>query len=114
MYIQVKNPSSTLNHKIIEVVPAPIDEKNILSDWINEELLEDCAQRGNEYLGWLGDNAPVHGKIHKNGQLELRIYGSSTMSMLKNKLTEIFANSINEGSICNSSRSKTLCGYRVI
>ena len=42
-------------HNLFETASAPIDEKNIISDWINEDLLDNCAQNGNEYLGWFQD-----------------------------------------------------------
>lgn len=42
-----------------KLIPAPIDEKNITTDWI-EDIFEfsSCAQNGNKYVGFIND-APV-------------------------------------------------------
>ncbi len=53
-----------------ELVKAPIDEKNVISDWINDEMLYDCTQCGNQYLGWWHDN-PVYCKIDNKGILHV-------------------------------------------
>ena len=48
------------------LIPAPVDEKNIISDWIDEELLEYGMCRGNQYLGWF-DNQPIYCEILHDG-----------------------------------------------
>ena len=82
---------------IHKVIPAPIDEKNIISDWINDELLSNCSQNGNEYLGWLYDKHPVYGKIHKNGVLELRSCNSrNIIPLLRSAINGIFRDTLNK------------------
>lgn len=93
MCIPAKKQFIILNHKPVEIVPAPIDDKNIISDWINEELLDYCSQNGNEYLGWLNDKYPVYGKVNKNGILILRSLDTDVIPILRNKLMEIFSDS---------------------
>ena len=76
---------------LIETAPAPIDEKNIISDWIYEELLENCSQNGNEYLGWFKDKYPVFGKVHKDGSLTLKPFDSSIMSSIQESIERLFS-----------------------
>ena len=90
MCIPAKKRFITLNHKSVEIVPAPIDEKNIVSDWIDGELLDYCTQNGNEYLGWLNDKYPVYGKVDKNGALVLHPFDTVVIPLLRDKLMEIF------------------------
>ena len=78
-------------HNLFETASAPIDEKNIISDWINEDLLDNCAQNGNEYLGWFQDKYPVYGKINKNGTLTLKPMDDSVIPSLKARIESIFA-----------------------
>lgn len=76
---------------LIETVPAPIDEKNIISDWIYEELLENCSQNGNEYLGWFKDKYPVFGKVCKDGSLILKPMDSSIMPSIQESIEHLFS-----------------------
>lgn len=97
MCIPAKKRFITLNHKSVEIVPAPIDEKNIVSDWIGEELLDNCSQNGNEYLGWLNDKYPIYGRITKDGRLILRAFDTDAIPLLYSKLTEIISEGYNAG-----------------
>ena len=56
----------------IPIIPAPVDEKNIISDWIDEELLECGMCRGNQYLGWF-DNQPIYCEILRDGSLMFQV-----------------------------------------
>lgn len=76
---------------LIETVPAPIDEKNIISDWIHEELLENCSQNGNEYLGWFKDKYPVFGKVCKDGSLTLKPIDSSIIPSIQESIEHLFS-----------------------
>lgn len=76
---------------ISEAVRAPIDEKNIISDWIDENLLDNCTQNGNEYLGWLQNEYPVFGKVHKDGSLTLKPMDSSIVKSLKRAILDLFS-----------------------
>lgn len=83
-----------------KVIPAPIDEKNIVSDWIDSELLSNCSQNGNEYLGWIYNKYPIYGKLHKNGVLELRSCNSKNiMPLLCSAINGIFRDTLDK-SIC--------------
>lgn len=67
---------------VFETVPAPIDEKNIISDWIEEELLDGCSQYGREYLGWF-EGHPVYAKVQNDGKLMIKMVdGSSTRPII--------------------------------
>ena len=96
MHTPAKKRFITLNHKLVEIIPAPIDEKNILSDWIDEELLDNCSQNGNEYLGWLNNKYPVYGKVTKDGLLVLRPFEIDVIPVLEDKLKEIFQENLNK------------------
>ena len=55
-------------HQLTEIVDFPIDEKNIVSDWIIPEFFDDGVCCGDEYAGFLFGN-PIHcwvdnGKFH--------------------------------------------------
>lgn len=97
MCIPAKKQFITLNHKQVEIIPAPIDEKNILSDWIDEELLDNCSQNGNEYLGWLNDKYPVYGKVEKDGTLTLRPFDTIALPLLRDKLVDMFPETSDNG-----------------
>lgn len=80
--------TTTVNH-IFETVPAPIDEKNIISDWIDEELLEDCTQHGNEYMGWFQEH-PVYVKVLKNGKMVCKMVDGTHIQPLINAIQQLF------------------------
>lgn len=81
--IDVKDNIATLQHletgeleyhrtdRICEVCPFPVDEKNILSDFITEEVLEYSSSMDNVYLGWF-IGYPLYCKVNKDGTLLFR------------------------------------------
>lgn len=74
---------------IFETVPAPIDEKNIISDWIDGELLDDCSQHGCEYLGWFEEH-PVYAKVQNNGKLMVRMLDGSSIQPIIMAIQRLF------------------------
>lgn len=79
---------------VFGVVRAPIDEKNIISDWIEEDFLDNCVQQGNEYMGWFLRNYPVYCKVLSNGVLKVVAIGFSDTECIyqdiKNFITDFF------------------------
>lgn len=57
--------------ELTEVCPFPVDEKNILSDFITEEVLEYSSSMDNVYLGWF-IGYPLYCKVNKDGTLLFR------------------------------------------
>lgn len=75
--------------KTLEVSFAPIDEKNLLSDWINEQLLEDCTQHNNKYVGWYNEQ-PMYAEVLSDGRLYLKhILGTGIPDLMQDTLNEI-------------------------
>ena len=74
---------------VFETVPAPIDEKNIISDWIDGELLDDCSQHGCEYLGWFEEH-PVYAKVQNNGKLMVRMIDGSSIQPIIMAIQRLF------------------------
>lgn len=37
-----------------KLIPAPIDEKNVTSDWI-EDVFDDCVRNGDKFVGFIGE-----------------------------------------------------------
>lgn len=50
------------------LIYAPVDEKNVVSDWIDGEMLDCCTCQGNQYLGWF-NNQPIYCEIKRDGSL---------------------------------------------
>lgn len=74
---------------VFETVPAPIDEKNIISDWIYEELLDGCSQYGSEYLGWFEEH-PVYAKVQNNGELMIKTIDGSSIRPIIMAIQRLF------------------------
>lgn len=74
---------------VFETVPAPIDEKNIISDWIDEELLDGCSQYGCEYLGWF-EKHPVYAKVQNNGKLMIKMIDGSSIRPIIMAIQKLF------------------------
>lgn len=74
---------------VFETVPAPIDEKNIISDWIDGELLDDCSQRGCEYLGWINER-PVYAKVQNDGKLMVKMVDGSSIQPTITAIQRLF------------------------
>lgn len=74
---------------VFETVPAPIDEKNIISDWIYEELLDGCSQYGSEYLGWFEEH-PVYTKVENNGELMIKTIDGSSIRPIIMAIQRLF------------------------
>lgn len=74
---------------VFETVPAPIDEKNIISDWIDEELLDGCSQYGREYLGWFGGH-PVYAKVQNDGKLMVKMIDGSSIQPIIMAIQRLF------------------------
>lgn len=54
------------------LIPAPVDGKTIISDWIDEELLDCCMRLCNQYLGWF-NNHPIYCEILRDGSLMFQV-----------------------------------------
>lgn len=50
------------------LIHAPVDEKNVVSDWIDGEMLDCCTCQGNQYLGWF-NSQPIYCEIQRDGSL---------------------------------------------
>ena len=74
---------------VFETVPAPIDEKNIISDWIDGELLDDCSQHGREYLGWINER-PVYAKVQNDGKLMVKMVDGSSIQPTITAIQRLF------------------------
>lgn len=74
---------------VFETAPAPIDEKNIISDWIDGELLDDCSQRGCEYLGWFEEH-PVYAKVQNDGKLMIKMVDGSSAQPIITAILRLF------------------------
>ena len=74
---------------VFETVPAPIDEKNIISDWIDGELLDDCSQHGREYLGWINER-PVYAKVQNDGKLMVKMVDGSSIQPTITAIQKLF------------------------
>lgn len=74
---------------VFEAIHAPIDEKNIISDWIDGELLDDCSQHGCEYLGWFEEH-PVHAKVQNDGKLMIKMVDGSSIQPIITAIQRLF------------------------
>ena len=74
---------------VFEAVHAPIDEKNIISDWIDEELLDGCSQYGREYLGWFEEH-PVYAKVQNDGKLMVKMIDGSSIQPIIMAIQRLF------------------------
>ena len=87
--------------------PAPIDEKNVTTDWIND-VFDDCIECGNDMIGYI-NGVPLHVTWHDN-ILCWEIVGAKrileTSNELKRRLEEYEKD---EDSTIMSNR--LTCGY---
>lgn len=74
------------------LIPAPLDEKNVMTDWIMEifDNYGDCVCNGKQYVGFVS-NVPVYARYYGNTIVWMVIYTISpdhTISVLQSRLKE--------------------------
>lgn len=80
---------------LAELIPAPIDEKNVVSDWITQDFLDDASFYDSTYLGWIqhGRNSyPMYGWIDSLGRLCLQSLTNDDIAyeLAKERINDLF------------------------
>ena len=77
-------------HQLVEIVDFPIDEKNLLSDWITDEFLDNGIFCSDEYVGFLFDN-PIYCWVER-GKLHIKnvTHGPSEYDFIIERIIDIF------------------------
>ena len=77
-------------HQLVEIVDFPIDEKNLVSDWITEEFFDNGLFCDDEYVGFLFNN-PIYCWV-KNGKLHIKnvTHGPAAYDFIIERIIDLF------------------------
>lgn len=92
------------------MVNAPIDDKNIMTDWIEEDVFDSCANYKSQYTGFI-DGIPTYLKISGNCMLIQpvgRNIDSTTDAIILGRFGEIL-NHDDDGRLDDDSEVIAVC-----